>query len=545
MIRSIIARRLLLACFLGATFVQPADAQPGGSVGEIGLEALTRGAVHEGFAQPLAFDPDPGPLVSQEPPGPIEEVPPEYKPRGKGVGWMPGYWSWDADRTAFIWTSGFWRVWPPDRDYVPGYWEQADVGWRWVSGFWVPQSASEIRYYPLPPKSPEPEPISSPPAPDRIWTLGRYRWQAPAFVWSKGGWYRGQPDWIWNPPHHVWTPAGTAYIEGYWDYPVEKRALLFAPVSIPPDVLKYPNFYYRPRVLIDPQVLLDHLFCQIAGGHYLFGDYYTSDKDALGVYPWFEFHRVHGYDPLYAYYSWRQGQDWQIARARDYAYRHDHQEARPADTYLGQQSRFERRPSAESEDLWLGRSLRDAASERNSPLPLVPAAGGGDPAREGMPVPIMASTDRGQQEAALAALRAAGNANSVLALTLPRPEPAVIERPSERRRIQPEAQPPAGPSANVSPSRRLPGFRLPTTRSSDAFPLPRVPPRDLLPELQPGSQSTTPRRRTPGSTLPSFKPQSSQPGATIRTGPRPSSSLPSSRGRPSPPPSTLRRPRLQ
>ena len=223
---------------------------------------------------------------------------PEYRLRGKNVGWMPGYWSWDDQRKKHIWTSGFWRLWPPDRDYVPGYWEQVDGGWRWISGFWIKQASEEIRYLPKPPKSLEAGPTSLPPSTDQIWMPGRYVWNETGFGWRNGFWAKARLGWIWNPAYNVWTPAGVVHVDGYWDFPAEQRALLFAPVAIPPDVLAYPNFYYRPRVVIDVQALLAHLFCQTAGSHYCFGNYYGTTGDADGIYPWFAFHLVHGYDPL-------------------------------------------------------------------------------------------------------------------------------------------------------------------------------------------------------------------------------------------------------
>ncbi len=45
-----------------------ASPQPDDATGESGLAALTRGVVHEGFAQPLAFDPTAGPIVALQPP---------------------------------------------------------------------------------------------------------------------------------------------------------------------------------------------------------------------------------------------------------------------------------------------------------------------------------------------------------------------------------------------------------------------------------------------------------------------------------------------
>ncbi|MFM9118270.1 MAG: hypothetical protein ACKOU6_19145, partial [Planctomycetota bacterium] len=57
-------------------------------------EELTRGPVHEAFAQPVVFDPEPGPVIQQQPPASIEEIPPDEKPAGDDVTWISGYWAW-------------------------------------------------------------------------------------------------------------------------------------------------------------------------------------------------------------------------------------------------------------------------------------------------------------------------------------------------------------------------------------------------------------------------------------------------------------------
>src|SRR5438105_1908609 len=48
-------------------------------------EVLTRGPVHEAFAEPVQFNPKPGAVVPKQPPAPIEELPPDQKPEGQNV----------------------------------------------------------------------------------------------------------------------------------------------------------------------------------------------------------------------------------------------------------------------------------------------------------------------------------------------------------------------------------------------------------------------------------------------------------------------------
>src|SRR5262245_20081584 len=78
-----------------------------------GIEVLARGPVHEAFAEPAETRPQPSAVVEKRPPDPIDEVPPDEKPEGDDVVWVPGYWAWDGDREDYLWVSGFRRVPPP------------------------------------------------------------------------------------------------------------------------------------------------------------------------------------------------------------------------------------------------------------------------------------------------------------------------------------------------------------------------------------------------------------------------------------------------
>jgi len=92
-----------------------------------GTEVLAKGPVHEAFAT-TAEAPAPGPVVAKQPPDPVEELPPDQKPEGDNVQWIPGYWAWDEDGSQYIWVSGFWRQIPPGRAWVPGSWREAAAG---------------------------------------------------------------------------------------------------------------------------------------------------------------------------------------------------------------------------------------------------------------------------------------------------------------------------------------------------------------------------------------------------------------------------------
>jgi hypothetical protein len=112
---------------------------------------LTRGPVHEAFAETVTFDPEPGIVVPKAPPAAIEELPPDQRPEGANVAWIPGYWGWDDERSDFLWVSGVWRALPPARQWVPGYWGSSQQGAQWTSGYWADATASAVEYLPAPP----------------------------------------------------------------------------------------------------------------------------------------------------------------------------------------------------------------------------------------------------------------------------------------------------------------------------------------------------------------------------------------------------------
>src|SRR5687767_2832027 len=100
------AATLGTALLLAAWTAAPANAQQT----QAGIEVLSRGPVHEAFAQPYAADAAPPPSAPKAPPPPVPEVPPDNKPDGLNVQWIAGYWAWDEERHDFIWVSGFWRA---------------------------------------------------------------------------------------------------------------------------------------------------------------------------------------------------------------------------------------------------------------------------------------------------------------------------------------------------------------------------------------------------------------------------------------------------
>lgn len=301
-----------------------------------GMEVLTRGPVHEAFAETITFDPQPGIVVREAPPDAIEEVPPDLRPEGDNVTWIPGYWGWDDDRNGYIWVSGIWRELPPDRQWVPGYWGEVDQGYQWSSGYWAGANDDQVEYLPEPPPTVEAGPNIAAPSSDYGWVPGCWVWQHGRYAWRPGYWQEVRQDWDWVPAHYIWAPRGYIYSDGYWDYPVGGRGVLFAPVYFDSRVYGRRGFSYSPSIVIDLNVFVDHLFVRPDYGHYYFGDYYAASYQDRGFFASFSFNDSrHGYDPTSAHQRWEHRQDagWDRRRQTDFQDRRDHEEARPERTW--------------------------------------------------------------------------------------------------------------------------------------------------------------------------------------------------------------------
>ena len=354
-----------------------AAGQPDQVGAENGVEVLTRGPVHEAFAETIAFDPEPGVIVPKAPPEPIEELPPEQKPEGANVDWIPGYWAWDDERDDFLWVSGIWRALPPGRQWVPGYWGRAGRGSQWISGYWADAQASEIDYLPEPPQTVEAGPNIDPPSADHTWLPGCWIWQQNRYAWRPGYWAVAQPNWVWIPAHYSWSPRGYVFIDGYYDYSVARRGVLFAPVYFSSSIYSQRGYFYSPRTVINPAVFARHLFLRPSYGHYYFGDYYASSYTSRGFSPWFSFASSRsGYDPFYAHQRWNHRNDgqWDRGVAADFAHRRDHEEARPPHNWAAQRDRSSRGADSDDRSFVVAASLDELAKSKEAPVRFQPVA---------------------------------------------------------------------------------------------------------------------------------------------------------------------------
>jgi hypothetical protein len=276
------------------------DAPPGG------VEVLARGPVHEGFADPADRRPQPAPVIAKQPADAIDELPPDQKPDGPDVRWIPGYWAWDEERSDFLWVSGFWRNPPPGRQWMPGHWQRVEAGWQWVPGFWGVPGQREIDLVPPPPPSVESGPSVPAPGEDYLYQPGCWTYREERYLWQPGCWYAPRADYLWIPSHYVWTPCGCVFVPGYWDYPLQDRGLLFAPVCIDRRVYLQPNYCFTPSHCIPCDGLFGALFVRPGCCCYFFGDYFGLRYERQGFCAWLDC-RVgqHACDPLWNHYQHR------------------------------------------------------------------------------------------------------------------------------------------------------------------------------------------------------------------------------------------------
>jgi len=305
-----------------------------------GVEVMARGPVHEAFAEPTEVRPQASPLVPRQPPEPIEELPPNQRPEGENVQWIPGYWGWDSDQNDFLWVSGIWRVPPPGQQWVPGHWQQVEGGWHWVAGFWAPADLQDLQYVPMPPPSVDQGPSAPAPDDNSTFVPGCWVYRESRFMWRPGFWTGYRPGWVWIPAHYIWTPSGCLFVEGYWDHPFDARGLLFAPVRLAARLLGRPGWAFTPNYVVQPDFLMSALFVNPSASHYYFGDYFDPRYTQAGFVPWLDY-RIgrSAYDPNFNYYRLafaRQG-GWERGMRNLYQARFQGDIPRPPRTWAQQQ----------------------------------------------------------------------------------------------------------------------------------------------------------------------------------------------------------------
>jgi hypothetical protein len=100
-----------------------------------------------------------------------------------------------------------------------------------------------------------------------------------------------------------------------------------------------PNWFYRPRFVVQANFLTGSLFVRLRSNHYYFGDYFDPHYSGLGYTSWVDFRigRNH-YDPLYAHLRWenRKNPRWEHELHSLYAGRRAGEIPRPPRTLVQQ-----------------------------------------------------------------------------------------------------------------------------------------------------------------------------------------------------------------
>lgn len=251
---------------------------------EPGVKVAEKGPIHEAFAQPGAEKRGQGMTAPKAPPKPIPELPPDTKPEGDNVRWVPGYWHWDAEKEDFLWISGFWRNVPPGRTWQAGEWSDKSGTWSYTPGFWRPTDMNNWRVdLPEPPRTVESGPSTPADNPEAVWVPGGWEYRNGQYAWRAGYWAYPNGNQVWQPGQYLATGSGYCYNPGYWDYPLEERGLLYAPVYFEQPLWQTPGWYYRPRFAFGlgfgagfgTGAFFNSLFYGPGFNNYYYGNYYN------------------------------------------------------------------------------------------------------------------------------------------------------------------------------------------------------------------------------------------------------------------------------
>ena len=174
---------------------------------------------------------------------------------------------------------------------------------------------------------------------DHVYVRGSWVYRDGRYIWRPGYWCATRPGWIWVPSHYTWTPSGYLYVDGYWDYTLRERGLLFAPVYIDVEVCRRPGWYYSPCYVVHDECLVQAMFVRPGYSCYYFGDYFEPCHRSAGYVAWCDV-RVGGCygDPLYSsyYVHYRRDPTWSVSIHTTYVGCYNGTIARPPRTLIQQ-----------------------------------------------------------------------------------------------------------------------------------------------------------------------------------------------------------------
>src|SRR5205823_1932377 len=142
--------------------------------------------------------------------------------------------------------------------------------WRYYSGFRRRAGEGELKIVPPPPG---PLQRADPPPPDgeSSYSPGTWIYRDTRYRWRQVTWVAYRPGWVWVPARYVLTYCGWVFIDGYWDYMLRDRGILYSPVRIDVAIYRRRDWTYRPAYVVHHQCLLSCLFMNRRTGWYVFG----------------------------------------------------------------------------------------------------------------------------------------------------------------------------------------------------------------------------------------------------------------------------------
>ena len=321
---------------------------------------------------------------------------------------------------------------------------------------------------------------------------------------APGYWATVQPDWDWVPAHYVYAPRGYVFVDGYWDYSIRRRGVLFAPVYFTAGVYAQPGFSYSPTTVINPDVFTNCLFVRPQCQHYYFGDYYAANYEAGGFYPSYSYNSNHyGYDPIYAHDRWLHRQDgqWERRVAADFQNRRDHEDARPPRTWAAQREIDARAGQSRERGIVMAAPLNDLSRSKDSPLRFQPV---GQSERRQFSQHAQEMQRFGQQRQSLESNTGGvrpdrGQGSRAASVRLP--GSPIVARPAaelDRNHVPPQAHAAPKPDLNVAAKPRMTRFPgQPQQGVTRPQPQGQAPAERAAPQRQAPAERASPQRQAP------------------------------------------------
>jgi hypothetical protein len=164
-------------------------------------------------------------------------------------------------------------------------------------------------------------------------------------------------------------------VEGYWDYPLNRRGVAFLPVYCPPSLYGRADFRYSPDIVLDLDGLTLNLFISPQRHQYYFGDYYGPEYIREGFHPWYESREHHDwYDPIFVQQQWQHRDDrrWVENQRTEYEHRSADTSLRPARTYEAMKAQVSRLPEKDRKQAQVARPMKEVVSDKTTPLKFSP-----------------------------------------------------------------------------------------------------------------------------------------------------------------------------